>query len=80
MKSIRETAEEIAERFIGSGDNVELRRARCVTAIEQALRNERERCAKIAERRSPVCLHCGTALIIAAEIRQIGLSHDRQTT
>lgn len=50
MKSIRETAEEIARTWIAEwdGDNDPL-----VAAIEQALRDERERCAKIAEAMRP---------------------------
>jgi hypothetical protein len=35
--STREIAQRIAKRFIGSGDNVELRRERCASAISDAL-------------------------------------------
>lgn len=45
-----ETPKEIAERFIGSGENIEDRRKRCADAIEVALNAERERAAKIVER------------------------------
>jgi len=57
MSSPREVATEIAKRFIGSGDNIELRRQRCADAIDTALRayeqvvraEERERAARIAD-------------------------------
>lgn len=64
-----ETPKEIAERFIGSGENIEDRRKRCADAIEVALNAERERAAKIAKKHRSHCLHCETALAITAEIR-----------
>lgn len=44
MKSIREIATEIAAQFAKPTERFQL-----AEAIEQALRDERERCAKIAE-------------------------------
>lgn len=54
MSSIKQVAEKIAERHINSGSHLEraleidrLRRKACADDIEQALRAERERAAKI---------------------------------
>lgn len=54
MKSIRETAEEVARfSLVAFHDNPDVVRAQIVASIEQALRDERERCAKIAEAMRP---------------------------
>lgn len=47
MKSIEETAAEIAKQYAAPTERFQL-----ANAIEQALRDEQERCAKIAEARN----------------------------
>lgn len=54
----RKRAEEIVARFIGSGENVEQRRASCVDAIVAFVSEVR------AEQGIPSCAICGSARVL----------------
>ena len=75
-----ETLEEIAEKVVAEWDREVYQDQALIDAITSALRNERERCAKVADRwanshscdvhdDSPCC-HIRTGAAIAAAIRE----------
>lgn len=69
MRSIRETATEIAKQYAAPTE-----RFQAADAIEQALRDERERAAKIVEDRLPIgaddCAACEQLRRLAERIRE----------